>query len=112
MSSVSTSPLCCGIGSGDELRYGLAGGTPCGIVKRVEIFPHRAATRREAAPVDGLSAGDGSLLVGVGGDQAGIHRKSFATNQPFLNTAAHHSLEDIPERIAIPEATMAVLRKG
>jgi len=112
MPFVSASPLRCGIGSGDELRHGLAGGTPCGIVERVEIFPHRAAARGEAAPVDVLSAGDRPPLVGIGGDQAGVHRKSFAANQPFLNTAAHHDLEDMPKRIAFPEATMAVLRKG
>jgi len=59
-----------------------------------------------------LCAGDRPLLVSVGGYQAGVHRKSLAADKPFLNTAAHHRLKDMPERIAVAKAAMAVLREG
>ncbi len=106
---VSASPLSRGIGSGDELRRYLAGGTPCSLIESVEILPYGASAGGKALPVRVFCTRDRSLLIGFGGDQAGVHRKSFAANQAFLNTAAHHGLEDMPERITIPEATIAVL---
>jgi hypothetical protein len=112
VSFVRASPLSRGIGSGDELRRHLAGGTPSSLIESVEVLPHGAPIGGEVLPVRAFCTGDGPLLISVRGDQAGVHRKSFAAYQPFLNTAAHHGLEDMPERFAIPEATMAVLRKG
>jgi len=67
---------------------------------------------RRGYPVGMLCAGDRPLLVGVRGDQAGIHRKSLAANEPFLDTAADHGLENMSERIAVTKAAMTVLREG
>jgi hypothetical protein len=105
--TVFAGPLGRGIGSGDELRSHLAGGAPCSLVERVEVLPHGAPTVASSCQLVWVCTGDGPLLIGVGWDQAGIHRKAFAANQPFLNTAAHHDLEDMTERIAIPEAAVA-----
>lgn len=80
--------MCRRIGLGDELRHRLAGRAPCGLVQGVEILPHGAPAGGEATPVSVLCAGDRPLLVGVGGDQAGVHRKSLAADKPLLDTAA------------------------
>src|SRR5882762_3481017 len=110
VSFVSAGPLRCRIGPGDELRRDLAGRTPGGLVESVEILPYGTPARSERRPICTFCAGDGPLLVGVGRDQTGIDRKSLPANEPFLDTTAHHSLEDMPERIAVTKSTMAVLR--
>jgi hypothetical protein len=81
------------------------------LIKQVEILAHGASTGGEAMPVGMLCTGDRPLLVGVRGDQAGIHRKSLAANKPFLDTAADHGLENMSEHIAVTKAAMTVLEK-
>jgi hypothetical protein len=78
----------------------------------VEILPHSTTAGSQAAPVRMLYAGEGSLLVGVGRDQAGVHRKSFAADKSFLDTAADYCLKDMPEHITVSKAPMPVLREG
>ncbi len=47
------------------------------------------------------------LPVCVGLDQAdGINCKTFAADQPLLDTAAQHALEHPPEEIALAEAAV------
>src|SRR5437879_2886813 len=105
-------PLRCRIGWRDELRHGLAGCAPCGLIQCVEILPYGAPVGGEAAPVHRLCTGDRPLLVGIGRDQAGVHRKSLAADEPLLNAAVHHGLEYVPKRFALPKTAMAVLREG
>src|SRR5256885_124690 len=76
------------------------------------LFPWARPTNPAKGPIRMLCTGDRPLLVGVGRDQAGVHRKSFAADQSFLDTAAHHRLEDMPERIAVAKPTVTVLREG
>lgn len=37
-----------------------------------------------------------ALLVGVGGDQAGVDRKAFTAHQTFAQASLDHSLEQVP----------------
>src|SRR4029453_12132434 len=90
-------PLRRGIGARDEFRLDLAGGAPCGVVERVEIFLHRTARRGERWPIHGLRAGNRTLLVGVGRNQAGVDREALAANQAFLDATADDSFKNIPE---------------
>jgi len=51
------------------------------------------------------------LLVGVRRDQAGVHRKAFTADQPFLDRPANDRLKHMAEGVTLPEASMAVLRE-
>lgn len=105
-------PLRRRIGAGDELRLGLAGRAPGGLVERVEILAHRAAGPGEIVPVDRLGGFGRTLLVGIGLDQAGIDRKAFAADQPLRDAALHGRLEQLAQQIALAEAALPVLREG
>jgi len=52
------------------------------------------------------------LTAGVSLHHAGIHCKALTTDQTFGNAAMQNRLEQPPEGVAVPEATMAVLGKG
>ena len=52
------------------------------------------------------------LPVGVRLDQAGIDRKAFAANQPLRDAALQDRLKDAPQKIALAETAMPVLREG
>src|SRR5262245_26792984 len=109
MSFKRSRPLRSGIGARDELRFDLAGGAPCGVVKRVEIFLHRTAHRGEGWPIHGLRAGNGTLLVGVGCNQGGVYREALAADQTFLDATADDGFKNMPEDVAFSEAAVAVL---
>jgi hypothetical protein len=47
-----------------------------------------------------------ALAPCIGFDAAGISGKAFSAYQPSDNTPAQHCLEQLPERIAVPEAPM------
>ena len=53
-----------------------------------------------------------ALTVGIGLDQAGVHREALAAHQPLGYAPAYDSLEDVPQQIAVPEAAVPVLREG
>jgi hypothetical protein len=57
-------------------------------------------------------AGNRSLLVGVGRDQARVHRESFTADKTFVQTSLHDSLKQVPQDIALPEPAMTVAREG
>jgi hypothetical protein len=48
---------------------------------------------------DALSPGKGTLLVGIGLDQAGVHGKTVTTHQPVIEAPLHHRLEQVMEQI-------------
>jgi hypothetical protein len=52
------------------------------------------------------------LPIGIGPDQAGIDRKTFSANQSLIDAAAQDGLKQPSQQIALPEATMAVLRES
>lgn len=104
-------PLRSWIGPRDELWHGFAGRAPGGFVERVEILPHRPACGGECPPIRVLRTGNRTMFVGVGWDQAGIHREALATNQVLFETAAYHCLEDMPERTTLTKAAMAFFEK-
>ena len=75
------------------------------------------ALRDTRGPLDGpgtkissapFLARNGALLVGIGRDEAGVHREPFAAHQALAQAAFHHGLEQVPQDVALPEPTMAV----
>ena len=44
-------------------------------------------------------------------DDAGVDREGFAPDDPFLNAARHHGLEQLAQKIALAKAAVAVLGK-
>ena len=112
MSFVSAGPLCRWIRPGDELRYRLARRAPGGLIQGVEIFPDGSSRPGDGLPVNIVRPGGRALLVGIGGNQAGIDRKSGSLDQPFCQAAPDHRLEQLSEQIAIPEAAMPILREA
>jgi hypothetical protein len=77
MSFVSAGPLCRWIRPGDELRYRLARRAPGGLIQGVEIFPDGSSRPGDGLPVNIVRPGGRALLVGIGGNQAGIDRKTI-----------------------------------
>jgi len=112
MPFVRAGPLCGRIRPGDELRYRLAGRAPGSLIQGVEIFPDRPARPGYGLPVNIVRPGSRALLVGIGGNQAGIDRKSGPVDQPFRHAAPDHGLEQLSQQIAITEAAMPVLGEG
>ena len=45
-------------------------------------------------------------------DEAGVHRESFASYDPFLDATRNHGLKQFPQQIALAETAVAVLGKG
>ena len=66
---------------------------------------------RRVAILVPLLAGDRALLVGVGHDQAGIDREPLAADQASRDACLHHTLEHVPEDIAVPEALVPGARE-
>ena len=50
-----------------------------------------------------------ALLVGVGGDEARVDRKSIGAHQPLCQAALNDALERMTQQIALAKAPMAVL---
>jgi hypothetical protein len=53
-----------------------------------------------------------TLYVGIGGNQAGIDRKSGPLDQPFCHAAPDHGLKQLSQQVTIAEATMPILGEG
>src|SRR5580704_16630012 len=58
-----------------------------------------------------FSSRDRALLVGVGYDQAGIHRKSFAADQSGRNASFKDALEHATKHVALAELLMTGTRE-
>ena len=93
MAFVSAGPLCGRIRPGDELRYRLAGCAPGSLIQGIEIFPDGSARPGNGLSVNIVRPSSRALLVGIGGNQAGIDRKSGPLNQSFCHAAPDHGLE-------------------
>jgi len=48
------------------------------------------------------------LLVGIGGNEAGINGKTLTTDQALIHASAHDGLKDMPQDVALPEPAIAV----
>src|SRR3954462_8702640 len=53
--------------------------------------------------------GGRALLIGIGGNQAGIDRKGSPVDQSFGHAAPDHGFEQLAQQIAIAEAAMPIL---
>jgi hypothetical protein len=101
-------PLRRRIGRRDELGPDLTGHTERGIIQGRQILTHgMPGILAEIVDVVAI-AWNRTLLVGIGGDQAGIDSKSFAAHQALTQAPFHHRLEQVPQHIALPEPAMPV----
>ena len=50
--------------------------------------------------------------AGVGLDHARVDGEAFAADEPFLHAATKHRLEQVAKGVALPEATVSILREG
>jgi hypothetical protein len=66
---------------------------PCGIIKRVEIFPDGTAGLHEMVPIDSFRTFGRALLVRICLDQAGIDSEPFASDKTFVDAALCRGLE-------------------
>jgi hypothetical protein len=103
----SAGPLGRRIGWRDELRLNLGRRTERRVVQRCEILLHRPAAGLGIDLLLPLDAGDGTLTVGVGFDQARVNGEAFAADQPGPDAGPDDALEDAPEEIALGEVCMA-----
>ena len=92
----------------DKLRLYLAGRAEGSIVERCQILANRSSGIGVEAADPPLIAGNRPLLVGVGRDQARIHREAFAADEALAQAPLHHRLEQMPQDIALPEPAMTV----
>ena len=103
---VGPGPLRRRIGWRDELWRNRAGRAEGGIVERRQVLANRpAGVGIVGSP---FTARHGTLLVGVGGDQAGVDGEAFASYEAFGKAALDHRLEQVPQDVALPKATMPV----
>lgn len=109
---VRSGPLRRRIGARDELRRDLTGRPESGVIQRCEILADRSTS--PGAKIVGAPrvTRNGALFVGIGSDEARVHRKPVAAHQAFAQAAFHHGLEEVPQDVALPEPAMAVARKG
>jgi hypothetical protein len=109
MPLVRAGPLGCRIGSRDELRRHRRRSPKSRIIQSRKIFA-RGANR---VVLDLLRlpvlARNRALLVGVGGDEAGIDRKSIGADQALRHASLNDALEKMAQRVALAKSTMPVL---
>src|ERR1700685_2864171 len=108
MPFVSAGPLCGRIRFGDELRYRLARRAPSSLIKGVEIFADGSARPGDGLPVNVVRPSSRTLLVGIGGGQAGVDRK----NAPSYHPARTQVLDKLAHKIALAKAAMSILGEG
>ena len=104
-------PLRRGIGWRDKLRRHVAGGRERRVIEPGEILLGRTAYRLRIQLLAPPFAGNRSLLVSIGDNQAGIHRKAFAADQASPDAGAHNSLKHVAEDATIVEPLIADPRK-
>ena len=103
-------PVHCAAGSDGETNFGF---TSLAAPKaRCQILTNGSSGIGVEATDPPLIAGNRPLLVGVGHDQARIHREAFATDKTLAQAPQHHRLEQMPQDIALPEPAMTVAREG
>src|SRR5262249_56697824 len=103
-------PLGCRVRHGDVAASAL--GTICSL-KPFQVLAYRAT---------GLPRAIGELASrlprhrarssGIGLHHTRIDRKAFRTDQPLSHATFKYRLKDVSERVALAEATMAVLGEG
>src|SRR5262245_2978306 len=104
MSLVRACPLRGRVRLRDELRHRLARRAPSRLIQCVQILSDGTARPGDGFPVDVIRSSDGALLVGIGGNQAGIDRKGRSVDQPFCHAALDYSLEELAQQIAVAES--------
>ena len=82
-----------------------------GIIEGREILLHGPARLLAIKFFVPLRSRDRALLVGVGRNQAGIHRKTFAADQAGRNARANDTLEHAPKDGAVAKPLIARTRE-
>ncbi len=112
MAPIGCGPLRGGVGIGCELGRHLAGRPESRVVEDRQILAHRPGSRLR---INGIHVPFGLrcrvLLGGLGLDHAGVDRKPLAAHQALGDAARDHTLEQVPEQVAVAEPPMPVLRK-
>jgi hypothetical protein len=104
-------PLGCRIRSGNELRRHWRCGSERRVIEGGEVLlrgANRILLDLLRFPV---LARNRALLVGVGGDEAGVDRKSVGAHQPLCHAALNDALEHMTQQTALAKAAMPVLRE-
>src|ERR1700733_3800802 len=109
LSAMGSGPACRRIGRRDEFGCDLGCSSESSVVEYGQILLNGPACSFRRKPFPAL---DALLAVGVRLDQAGIDRKAFAANQTLRDAALQDHLKDAPQKIALAETAMPVLRKG
>jgi len=92
--------------------YGLwAGVSSRIIIERRQILFDCAARLLRINVLVPFAARDRTVLVGIGRNQARVHRKAFATDQICCDAGRNDALEHVPENIAVMEAFIAGARE-
>ena len=107
-------PVHCAAGSDREMNFGVTGEAAPNAASSSVARYSRAARPAFVPDLLGFqsSLANRALLVGVGGDQAGIDREAIGANQALRHAASNDGLEQMPQEIALAKAAMPVLRKG
>ena len=95
------------IGRRDRLRLDRRRAAEGRIVENRKILRDRPIGRR----IKVLDLGHAAPAMGVSHDDACIDCEGFAPDDPFLDAARHHGLEQLAQEIALAETAMAVLGK-
>ncbi len=97
------------VGERDLLWRGLIG--KVGLVKSGEILPCRTRIEVRICPVDHLAGVNTAAFAHIGQNLAGIDRKALTANKTGPDRTMHHALEHVPERVALAEPPVTVLRE-
>ena len=100
-------------GSDREMNFGVTGEAAPNAASSSVARYSRAARPAFSLISSGFQslARNRALLVGVGGNQAGVDRKPVGADQPFCHAALDDGLEQVAQHVALAKAAMPVLRE-
>lgn len=97
-----------------KARHSLRRACPVGqslFIQRIKVLTDGASTERRITPVDFIIARYATLSTGVCLDNAGVHSKTFALDQPCVHAATQHVVEQPAKQRAVAKTPVAVLGK-
>ncbi len=104
-------PLRGWIGARDELWRHVTRSSEGVVVQGIEILAHGPAGSVPVSILVPVLSRYRAALVGIGLDQARVHREPFAANELLLDAIRHNMLEQVTQQIALAKAFIAGTRK-